>query len=342
MTGDGRDTWHRVAAADELVGDGPIQVLVAGERWVVGRLDGDLAAARDLCPHRLAPLSAGCVVDNTFQCPYHGYRFDGTGRCVEIPSMPLGPIPEKACISAYEVTEQYGLVWIRLDDRAGTVIPAHPAYDDEAMKIVHGVPYTWPVGAPRRVENFVDLAHFAWVHDGSLGRRDEPVPPLPTIIRESGELRFAFDPPEMEVDDTALFGHSEYRMPMPLTVSIEFWLAGGAKRHLWMTACPIDMATTRTFWTVSRNDDVDGDDAPHMAFQALVLAEDEPVVCNQDPPELHLEPGFELSVRTDRVSIEYRRWLGQIAAAAATGPDEVAAIVAASNAPRLADVGAPA
>ncbi len=256
--------------------------------------------------------------------------------------MPLGPIPEKACISAYEVTEQYGLVWIRLDGRAGTVIPAHPAYDDGAMKIVHGVPYTWPVGAPRRVENFVDLAHFAWVHDGSLGRRDEPVPPLPTITRESGELRFAFDPPEMEVDDTALFGHSEYRMPMPLTVSIEFWLAGGAKRHLWMTACPIDMVSTRTFWTVSRNDDVDGDDAPHMAFQALVLAEDEPVVCNQDPPELHLEPGFELSVRTDRVSIEYRRWLGQIAAAAATGPDEVAAIVAASNAPRLADVGAPA
>ena len=106
------------------------------------------------------------------------------------------------------------VIWLRLDGRARTRIPAHAAYDsiDEApLKILQGVPYTWPVGAPRRVENFVDLAHFAWVHDGSLGRRDEPVPPMPSVARQGGELRFSFDPPEMEVDETALFGHSEYR-----------------------------------------------------------------------------------------------------------------------------------
>ena len=83
--------------------------------------------------------------------------------------------------------------------------------------------------------------------------------------------------------------------------------------------------TTRTFWTVSRSDDLDGLDAPHMAFQARVLAEDEPVVCHQDPPELRLDAGFEMSVRTDRVSIEYRRWLSQLAAAAATGASAVRA-----------------
>jgi vanillate O-demethylase monooxygenase subunit len=90
---------------------------------------------------------------------------------------------------------------------------------------------------------------------------------------------------------------------------------------------------------VSRSDDLDGGDAPHMAFQALVLAEDEPVVCNQDPPELHLEPGFELSVRTDKVSIEYRRWLSQLAAAAAEGAGAVAALLA-STARNEAPVGA--
>ena len=62
----------------------------------------------------------------------------------------------------------------------------------------------------------------------------------------------------------------------------------------------------------SRDDDLDGDDAPHLAFQQVILDEDEPVVCNQDPPELVLDPGFELSVRTDRVSIEYRRWLREL------------------------------
>lgn len=127
----------------------------------------------------------------------------------------------------------------------------------------------------------------------------------------------------MAVEDAALFGHSEYRMPMPLTVSIEFWLETGAYRHLWMTACPIDMASCRAFWTVSRDDDLDGDDAGHMAFQALILSEDEPVVRNQVPREMVLEPGFELSVRTDKVSIEYRRWLSQLMQAAAVGPDAV-------------------
>jgi vanillate O-demethylase monooxygenase subunit len=161
------------------------------------------------------------------------------------------------------------------------------------------------------------------VHDGSLGRRDEPVPPVPVVRREAGEMRFEFDPPDMAVEDSALFGHSEYRMPIPLSVSIDFFLANGAHRHLWMTASPVDRWSCRTFWTVSRNDDHDGDDAEHLGFQARILAEDEPVVCNQDPPDLRLEPGFELSVRTDKVSIEYRRWLGQLAEAATDGPDAV-------------------
>ena len=326
--------WHPVCTLAELAagsdggGDSPqpLAVQLLGRRIAVARTSqGRLIALADRCLHRSTKLSVGWVDGDTIRCAYHGWRWDAGGRCVEIPSMPLGPIPERACIPAYDVEERYGLVWVRLDGSAGTAIPAHPAFDDDSMRVVAGAPYTWPVGAPRRVENFVDLAHFAWVHDGTLGRRDEPVPPLPAVRRSTGELCFEFDPPEMAVEDTALFGHSEYRMPMPLTVSIEFWLEHGARRHLWMTASPLDMATTRTFWTVSRSDDLDGDDDPHMAFQARVLAEDEPVVCHQDPPELRLDPGFEMSVRTDRVSIEYRRWLSQIAAAATTGAGAVRA-----------------
>ena len=63
-----------------------------------------------------------------------------------------------------------------------------------------------------------------------------------------------------------------------------------------------------------------------MAFQELILREDEPVVCNQDPAELPLDAS-EVSVRTDRVSIEYRRWLRELAVAA-TADDPTAAIAA--------------
>jgi vanillate O-demethylase monooxygenase subunit len=336
--------WHPVCTLDELEGSGdrPLAVQLLGRRLAVARTaSGQVLALADRCVHRSTKLSVGWVDGETLRCAYHGWRYGADGRCVEIPSMPDGPIPERACVRGYEAVERYGLVWVRLDPSAGTAIPAHPAHDlmerePDAFRVLQGAPYTWPVGAPRRVENFVDLAHFAWVHDGSLGRRDEPVPPLPRIERVAGELRFSYDPPDMSVDEAAMFGHSEYRMPMPLTVSIEFTLETGARRHLWMTASPIDLATTRCFWTLARDDDREGGpdelaaaDAVHLAFQALVLAEDEPVVCHQDPPEMVLDPGFELSVRTDRVSIEYRRWLAQLVQAASSSAGDAGARVAA-------------
>lgn len=218
-------------------------------------------------------------------------------------------------------------MWVRLDPSVDTAVPACPASDEPGMRVLAGEPYTWPVGAPRRVENFVDLAHFAWVHDGSLGKRSEPVPPLPTLRRVSAELRFDYDPPAVpdDPDPGALVGSSRYRMPMPCTVDIEFLLPGGHRRRLWMTASPVDDATCRTFWVVARTDDLDGDDAEHLAFQDLVLAEDEPVVTNQVPAAIPLEGGVEVSVATDRVSIAYRRWLRELAKAALDGPDAYAA-----------------
>ena len=190
------------------------------------------------------------------------------------------------------------------------------------MKVLTGEPYTWPVAAPRRVENFVDLAHFAFVHDGSLGRRDEPVPPIPDVRRVDGELRFDYDPPAYpdERDATAMLAASSLPHADAVQRRHRLHVPDGRRRRLWMAASPVDDATCRTFWCIGRTDDLAGDDRDHLAFQARVLAEDEPVVCNQVPPEMLLDPGAELSVRTDKVSIEYRRWLRELATAAWPGP----------------------
>jgi vanillate O-demethylase monooxygenase subunit len=315
--------WHPVCTHAELAeasaAERPVAVTLLGRKLVVADLGGSLVALDARCPHRSASLACAAVEPGGLRCAYHGWQFAADGRCIEIPSMPDGPIPSRAALGAYDVQLEYGLVWIRLDGSADTALPALPAWGDPAFRMIRGVPYTWPVGAPRRVENFVDLAHFAFVHDGSLGRREDPVPPVPDVRRVDAELRFTYDPPDIEVEDSAMYGSSIYRMPIPLTVSIEFHLGSGATRFLWMTASPIDMGTCRSFWWHGRDDDLDGDDAPYVAFQARVLAEDEPVVCSQDPPELPLDPGDELSVRTDKVSIEYRRYLRDLAEAASTG-----------------------
>lgn len=327
--------WHPVCRLDDL--PGPVPVRLLGRDLVVARLgDGDdapLLVAEDRCPHRSVRLSIGTVEGDCLRCAYHGWAFDDGGRCVDIPSMPDGPIPERARATAFEAEARYGLVWVRLDPAAGTAIPACPAFDDPAMKVLAGEPYTWPVSALRRVENFVDLAHFAFVHDGTLGRRDQPVPPIPDVHRRAGdgvtnaaELAFNYDPPAYPDDmaEVAMLASSAYRMPMPCTVDIEFHYPDGRRRQLWMTASPVDDGVCRSFWYVCRTDDLAGDDRDHLAFQAVVTAEDLPVVSAHAPPELPLEAGAELSVRTDKVSIEYRRWLRELASAALSGPSAYA------------------
>jgi phenylpropionate dioxygenase-like ring-hydroxylating dioxygenase large terminal subunit len=325
--------WHPVCTRAEMdhAAPHPLAVRLLGRDLAIADVGGAVMATVDRCPHRSTRLSVGFIEPGSIRCAYHGWRYSAAGECVEIPATPDGPLPIGSCLEIFEVAVAYDLVWVRFDGSAGTTIPANPAWDDTSMRVLAGAPYSWPTSALRRVENFVDLAHFAWVHDGTLGRRDEPVPPIPLVRRVGGELQFHYDPPEMTAEREALFGHSRYRMPMPCTVDIEFHSESGSRRRLWMTASPIDEKSCRAFWFVSRDDDVDGDDAPYLAFQQIILDEDEPVVCNQNPPEMLLEPGFELSVRTDRVSIEYRRWLRELVGASGEGADAVRHVLAAAS-----------
>lgn len=316
--------WHPVVTSAELeAAGGVLGTCLLGRELVVARIpDGTVAVLVDRCPHRSTRLSLGTVDGNGIRCAYHGWRWDSEGRCVEIPSAPGLPIPARFCQEAFDGAERHGLVWARLRPDATTTIPPLPAVDDSSMRIVAGEPYTWPTSAPRRVENFVDFAHFAWVHDGTLGLRSEPVPPECRVERVCGELRFDYQPPAVPSQAaTALIGASRYRMPMPLTVDIEFEIAGraGSRRHLWMTAAPLDARTCRTYWSVARNDEHDRPDDEYLAFQRLVLEEDRPVVCGQVPPEMPLELREEFHVKADKISVEYRRWLLDLIAAARLG-----------------------
>lgn len=329
--------WHPVATVAELHEAGGVMAArLLGRDLVVARLGpATVAAMVDRCPHRSTRLSVGCVDRGALRCAYHGWRWGADGKCVEIPSAAGLPIPERFRQESFETTVEHELVWVRPKPGAPTVVPPMPAAADSTMRVAGGEPYTWPTGAARRVENFVDLAHFAWVHDGTLGDRGEPVPPDVAVGREAGELRFSFAPPPMAgQQETALVGPSSYRMPMPLTVDIEFAIAGhpGVRRHLWMTAAPVEPGMCRTYWTVGRNDGHDRPDEEFLEFQRVVLAEDEPVVCSQVPPELPLEAGAELHVKADKVSVEYRRWLRELASAARAGPAGLAMAIGSKSA----------
>lgn len=74
--------WYPVAFSHE-VSEKPIAVQLLDERLVLYRLaNGKVTAARDLCLHRGVPLSMGLLEGDALVCAYHGFRYDGEGRCV--------------------------------------------------------------------------------------------------------------------------------------------------------------------------------------------------------------------------------------------------------------------
>lgn len=118
--------WYPVARAAD-VGTEPLPVGAGGRAYVLVRLrpHGEVSAFPARCPHRLVPLSAGVVVDGRLTCPYHGWQFDGEGRCVVLPSLGLdGSPPPRADLSGpWAVEERHGWVWLAPDP---TPVPTPP------------------------------------------------------------------------------------------------------------------------------------------------------------------------------------------------------------------------
>ena len=118
--------WFPVARSAE-VGTTPVPVGADGQAYVVVRLrpGGEISAFPSRCPHRLVPLAAGAVVDGRLQCPAHGWRFDGEGRCVDIPAMgPHGAPPPRADLAMpWAVEERHGWVWLA-PERTDAPVPA--------------------------------------------------------------------------------------------------------------------------------------------------------------------------------------------------------------------------
>src|SRR3954452_15568246 len=117
--------WYPVAHSAE-VSTTPVQVGAGGQAYVVVRLtpDGEVTAVSARCPHRLVPIVAATVVDGRLRCPYHGWRFNAEGRCVEIPSLgPDGTPPPPADLTVpWAVEERDGWVWLA-PERTATLRP---------------------------------------------------------------------------------------------------------------------------------------------------------------------------------------------------------------------------
>lgn len=112
------DHWYPVARSGQLKVGKPLPVSFAGEPVVLIRTaGGTLFALEDRCAHRQVPLSAGVVAGEYIRCGYHGWTFDGSGKCVGVPYLGKnGPLP--GGVRSYPCREAYGLLFIFPGDTA--------------------------------------------------------------------------------------------------------------------------------------------------------------------------------------------------------------------------------
>jgi len=92
-----RNQWYIILESSEVKQGKPVGVTRMGEKLVLWRdAEGKVVCMKDQCPHRGVALSCGKLIDGLIECPFHGFQFDGSGRCTLIPANGRNaPVPRR-------------------------------------------------------------------------------------------------------------------------------------------------------------------------------------------------------------------------------------------------------
>ncbi|MEH7237477.1 aromatic ring-hydroxylating dioxygenase subunit alpha [Bacillus sp. JJ1562] len=310
-----RDQWV-VAARAEDIKEEPQQVIVLGERIVLFRTEDGIHAFKDLCIHRGAALSLGCVKDGQLVCPYHGWEYNSEGDCTKIPQLPEGrKIPLKAKAIKYSCREEYGYVWVNLNNNNPKMFTYRPFLDESYHNVLWG---KTEINAkpPRVVENFLDVGHLAFVHEGFLGVQEKPVIGDYDVHQGEDSIysdEIAIFQPDPDGTGVAKDVYYTYEVFNPLVV--QFTKRDPEKDNkmsIVLMIQPVTEEKSIAHGIISFNYDTGTSDEETVNFQDMIFSQDKPIVENQKPEDLPLDLQVELSLKSDRMSIAYRQYLKKI------------------------------
>ena len=164
-----RRFWIPAATVQDVkTPDGaPVRLRILGEDLVAFRdTQGRVGVVRAYCSHRLAPLFFGRNEACGLRCPYHGWKFNVDGECVETPNVPPGaPDIRKAVgIPAYPTHEAAGLVWVYMGPADKK--PPFPALECAQVpeQQVYATSWLQRSNWTQGMEGEVDSSHISWLH----------------------------------------------------------------------------------------------------------------------------------------------------------------------------------
>jgi phenylpropionate dioxygenase-like ring-hydroxylating dioxygenase large terminal subunit len=163
-----RRFWLPVVASEDMEDpDGaPVRLRVLGENLVAFRdTDGRVGVLSAYCPHRRANLFFARNEESGLRCIYHGWKFDVTGKCVDIPSEPAhSTFKDRVRAPGYPTVERGGLVWVYMGPPEQQ--PEFPEYewaevpDNQRVISASLVECNWL----QTLEGDIDTAHVSFLH----------------------------------------------------------------------------------------------------------------------------------------------------------------------------------
>lgn len=169
-----RRYWIPALLARELPGPDcpPVRVQLLGERLIAFRdTEGKLGLIDEFCAHRRVSLWFGRNEECGLRCAYHGWKYETTGQCVDLPSHP--DHAQHIKLKSYPCLEQGDVIWAYMGP--AELRPAPPAYEwslvpDERRFISKRLQECNYLQA---VEGGIDSSHVAFLHGGAL--RNDPL-----------------------------------------------------------------------------------------------------------------------------------------------------------------------
>lgn len=317
-----QSAWHPLCRSSEAKST-PQSFTLLGEPWVVWRDPSSVVRAfRDVCPHRLVPLSIGTCEGMGIRCGYHGWVFDETGACVAIPALgPDATIPSRAKLSAPAgLFESHGMVFIApkepLTKKPFVAESVDPTFMAGELPVI-----VTRAAAGLLADNFLDMAHFPFVHVGTFGADGVREVPSYSVERDGYCFRATYEHEFANREDPGVAEGIRpliqrrrltyrYTAPFHLELAIEFLDAGGVN-VIGFFLVPQDDEHVRVYSTLWRND-VDGSTErmrEAVDFEIAVVNEDFALQRTYRSLSLPLDPTRELHTRADRTTVELRRIL---------------------------------
>lgn len=310
-----QNAWHVVALADHVKANQPLQVHLLGESIALWRLEDKIVACQDRCPHRGVSLSRGWIDGNgAIVCPYHAMSFNSAGHCIRIPAdLKITAFPQSANLRCYKAAESYGFVWVSLGEPTQE-IPVFSEWQQADTIAFQCGPYYIKASAPRIVENFVDVAHFPFTHQGLLGDPEFPEVSNYSLVVDDQEIRAVdidFYQPNPEGTGEAKSVSYIYKIVRPL---VAWFRKGDHSRQfsIFLAVTPVEETRSIAWLGVARNYSPEVSNDELRRFQDDVMAQDVPMVESQRPQKLPLNLQQEFHFPCDKLAIAYRKWLKQI------------------------------